>query len=59
MRESDEEYEDSPVSPRADFASEASAPEVQVSSEPSLAGESAPTVENVADDEAEDASSNE
>src|SRR2546421_78578 len=59
VRESDEEYEDSPVSPRADFASEASAPEVQVSSEPSLAGESAPTVENVADDEAEDASSNE
>src|SRR5256714_13082194 len=59
VRESDEEYEDSPVSPRADFASEASAPEVQVSSEPSLAGESAPTIENVADDEAEDASSNE
>src|SRR5438270_1164714 len=59
VRESDEEYEDSSVSPRADFASEASAPEVQVSSEPSLAGESAPTVENVADDEAEDASSNE
>src|SRR2546423_7966278 len=59
VRESDEEYEDSPVSPRADFASEASAPEVQVSSEPSLAGESAPTVENHADDEAADASSNE
>src|SRR5437763_980082 len=59
VRESDAEYEDSPVSPRADFASEASAPEVQVSSEPSLAGESAPTVENVTDDEAEDASSNE
>src|SRR2546423_1017741 len=59
VRESDAEYEDSPVSPRADFASEASAPEVQVSSEPSLAGESAPTVENHADDEAADASSNE
>src|SRR5256714_6437959 len=59
VRESDAEYEDSPVSPRADFATEASAPEVQVSSEPSLAGESAPTVENHADDEAADASSNE
>src|SRR2546423_1598428 len=60
VRESDEEYEDSPVSPRADFASEASAPEVQVSSEPAARSESAQSpVENVADDEAEDASSNE
>jgi transcription termination/antitermination protein NusA len=54
---SDEEYEDAPISPRGDFASEASAPEVQTSSEPSAAseGESAP-VENESDDEAEDAS---
>src|SRR5947209_6350281 len=60
VRESDEEYEDSSVSPRADFASEASAPEVQISSEPAARSESAQSpVENVADDEAEDASSNE
>ena len=59
VRDEDEAYKDSPVSPVADLGGEASAPEVQVSSEPSLAGESAPTVENVADDEAEDASSNE
>jgi len=60
VRESDEEYEDSPISPRADFASEASAPEVQISSEPAARSEGthAP-VENVADDEADDASSNE
>src|SRR5688500_8051143 len=54
---SDEEYEDSPISPRGDFAGEASAPEVQTSSEPGAAGEGAP-VETVADDEAEDASGN-
>ncbi len=54
---SDEEYEDSPISPRGDFASEASAPEVQTSSEPSARGEGEPApVENVSDDEAEDAS---
>ncbi len=53
---SDEEYEDSPISPRGDFASEASAPEVQNSSEPAAQslGEPAP-VENVSDDEADDA----
>ena len=53
---SDEEYEDSPISPRAGFASEASAPEVQVSSEPGARSEggTAP-VENVSDDEADDA----
>jgi N utilization substance protein A len=57
VRDSDEEYEDSPVSPRGDFASEASAPEIQTSSEPAATsgGEPAP-VENVSDDEAEDAS---
>ncbi|HEX6182866.1 MAG TPA: transcription termination factor NusA [Pyrinomonadaceae bacterium] len=54
---SDEAYEDSPISPRGDFASEASAPEVQTSSEPSAASESEPApVENESDDEAEDAS---
>jgi transcription termination/antitermination protein NusA len=54
---SDEEYEDSPVSPRGDFASEASAPEVQNSSEPAAPSEGEPApVENVSDDEAEDAS---
>ncbi|MBV9924186.1 MAG: transcription termination factor NusA [Acidobacteria bacterium] len=53
---SDEEYEDSPISPRGDFASEASAPEVQNSSEPAAPSEGEPApVENVADDEAEDA----
>src|SRR5687767_5095187 len=57
VRMSDEEYEDSPISPRGDFASEASAPEVQTSSEPGAAGEGAPA-ETVADDEAEDASGN-
>jgi N utilization substance protein A len=56
---SDEEYEDSPISPRGDFASEASAPEVQTSSEPSARSEGEPApVETVADDEAEDASGN-
>jgi transcription termination/antitermination protein NusA len=59
VRTSDEEYEDSPISPRGDFASEASAPEIQNSSEPTARslGEPAP-IENVADDEADDASSN-
>ncbi len=56
---SDEEYEDSPVSPRGDFGTEASAPEVQKSSEPAARSEGEPApVENVAEDEAEDASSN-
>ena len=54
---SDEEYEDSPISPRGDFASEASAPEVQTSSEPAAPSEGEPApVENESDDEAEDAS---
>ena len=53
---SDEEYEDSPNSPRAGFAREASAPEVQNSSEPGARSEGEPApVENVSDDEAEDA----
>jgi N utilization substance protein A len=57
VQTSDEAYEDSPISPRAGFASETSAPEVQVSSEPSARSEGEPApVENVSDDEAEDAS---
>ena len=53
---SDEEYEDSPVSSRGDFATEASAPEVQNSSEPAAPSEGEPApVGNVSDDEAEDA----
>jgi transcription termination/antitermination protein NusA len=53
---SDEEYEDSPISPRGDFAGEASAPEVQGSSEPAAPSEGEPApVENVSDDEADDA----
>ena len=53
---SDEEYEDSPISPRGDFAGEASAPEVQVSSEPAAPSGGTPApVENVSDDEADDA----
>ncbi|HEX8116780.1 MAG TPA: transcription termination factor NusA, partial [Pyrinomonadaceae bacterium] len=53
---SDEEYEDSPVSPRGGFASEASAPEVQNSSEPAAPSEGEPApFENDSDDEAEDA----
>jgi hypothetical protein len=56
---SDEAYEDSPISPRGDFASEASAPEVTNSSEPGAPSEGEPaTVETLADDEAEDASGN-
>jgi N utilization substance protein A len=59
VQESDEEYEDSSISPRGDFASEASASEVQKSSEPAARSEGEPApVENVADDEAEDASGN-
>jgi N utilization substance protein A len=59
VRETEEEYEDSPVSPVADLGGEASAPEVQVSSAPTPKSEGAPApVENVADDEAEDASGN-
>ena len=54
---SDGAYEDSPISPRGDFASEASAPEVQTSSEPGAQSEGEPApVDNVSDDEAEDAS---
>jgi N utilization substance protein A len=53
---SDEEYEDAPASPRGDFADEASAPEVQNSSEPAAPSEGEPApVENVSDDEADDA----
>jgi N utilization substance protein A len=56
---SDEEYEDSPISARGGFATEASAPEGQTSSEPAAPSEGEPApVENVADDEAEDASGN-
>src|SRR3989440_77719 len=59
VRDEDEAYEDSPVSPVADLGGEASAPEVQISSAPTPAGEGEPApVENVAEDEAEDASSN-
>src|SRR5947209_627884 len=51
--------EDSSVSPVADLGGEASAPEVQVSSAPTPAAEAGPTtVENVAEDEADDASGN-
>jgi N utilization substance protein A len=49
--------DDSPFSPRADFASEASAPEIQTSSEPGPASEGGPAgVENVVNDEAANAS---
>ena len=59
VQESDEEYEDSPIAPRGDFASEASAPEVQNTSEPAAQSEGVPApFENLADDEAEDASGN-
>jgi transcription termination/antitermination protein NusA len=59
VREEDEAYEDSPVSPVADLGGEASAPEVQVSSAPTPKSEGEPApVENVADNEAEDASGN-
>jgi N utilization substance protein A len=59
VRTSDEEYEDSPISPRGDFASEASAPETQTSTKPAARskGGRAP-IEHVGDDEAEDASGN-
>ncbi len=58
VREDEEEGDDT-FSPRADFASEASAPEVQSSSEPTLAGEgeTAPD-EGVAEDESENARGN-
>src|SRR5215204_6421559 len=56
VQTSDEEYEDAPVSPRGGFATEASAPEVQNSSEPAAPSEGEPApVENVSDDEADDA----
>jgi N utilization substance protein A len=59
VQTTDEEYEDSPISPRGSFATEASAPEVTNSSEPAAPSEGEPApVENVADDEAEDASGN-
>jgi hypothetical protein len=55
----DEGVGDDTLSPRADFASEASAPEVQSSSEPSIAseGETA-TDEDVAEDESDNAPGN-
>ena len=59
VRDDEAEDEAEAFSTVAGLGGEASAPEVQVSSEPSLAGEGALTSdENVADDEAEDASSN-
>jgi N utilization substance protein A len=59
VRMSEEDYEDAPITPRGDFAGEASAPEVQSSSEPAPRSEGDPApVENVADDEANDASGN-
>ena len=52
---SDEEYEDSPISPRAGFASEPSAPEARGSSEPGARPEGGPAPGgNVSDDEADD-----
>ncbi|HEX3557571.1 MAG TPA: transcription termination factor NusA [Pyrinomonadaceae bacterium] len=59
VRESEEVEEDSNASPVADLGGEASAPEVQVSSAPTRARASEPkTVENVAGNEAKDASGN-
>jgi hypothetical protein len=59
VRESEEVEEDSNASPVADLGGEASAPEVQVSSAPTRASEGEPkTVENVAGNEAKDASGN-
>jgi transcription termination/antitermination protein NusA len=59
VREEDEGAEPGGFSPRSGFATEASAPEIQVSSEPSAQSEGAPApVENVAGDGAEDASGN-
>jgi hypothetical protein len=50
---------DDSISPRSGFADEASAPEVQSSSEPTLAGEgSTATDEDVAEDESENAPGN-
>jgi N utilization substance protein A len=55
-----EEDDDSSLSPLSTFASEASAPEVQISSEPAPESEGEPaTVENVADSGHTDASGNE
>ncbi|HEV2863268.1 MAG TPA: transcription termination factor NusA [Pyrinomonadaceae bacterium] len=57
VREGEGDEDDSPLSPRS--ALEASAPEVQTSSEPAAASEGEPApVENVATDEAADASGN-
>jgi N utilization substance protein A len=51
------EDDDSPLSPRSAFATEASAPEIQTSSAPGAASEGGPAgVENVVGDEAADAS---
>jgi N utilization substance protein A len=53
----DEGEDDAPFSPRADFASEASAPEIQTSSEPGPESSGEPAgVENAVDDEATNAS---
>ena len=55
----DEDGDDASLSPRSGLATEASAPEVQVSSEPSPEGESDPAiVEDVAEDESENAPGN-
>jgi N utilization substance protein A len=55
----EDEGDDSPLSPRSALATEQSAPEVQNSSEPAPSSEGEPApVENVADDEAADASGN-
>lgn len=48
--------EDAPLSPRADFASEASAPEVQISSAPEPVYSEAATVESVVEEKPKDAS---
>ncbi|HEX8890404.1 MAG TPA: hypothetical protein VF779_14720, partial [Pyrinomonadaceae bacterium] len=48
--------DDEPLSPRGDFASEASAPEVQISSAPEPVYSEAATVESETDEKHEDAS---
>jgi transcription termination/antitermination protein NusA len=59
VREDEEGDDDDPLSPRSGFAAEASAPEVQSSSEPSPAGEGGTaTDEDVAEDESENAPGN-
>ncbi|MCA1635478.1 MAG: transcription termination factor NusA [Acidobacteria bacterium] len=55
----DEEDEDASLSPRSGLAAEASAPEAEISSEPSPTGAGDPaTVEDVAEDESENARGN-